>query len=475
MRELAELPSWIVSELAAHERNHAVAPDSVELDSPENIARARERLCQLVNSGDVAAEGQGGNDRTYRLACEILNLGLTPEAATALIGDEWNSHCEPPWDDDELQAIVENASRYAQNEPGAYGISSKTTELWNAYAAAHPSDPGKPVSPDVTSDDNALVERFRGRWPDEYETLPEPEFWDTDKTLPRFPDGCVAILYGEWGSHKTNVALTMVLDAVLGRGARACYAAGEGAYGVGKSRIPAHCTARGIATKDLRGKFGIVPAVPLFASSDQVAAFIVAQQDFAPQIVVLDTLATALAGEDENGSKAASFLTANGPAGRIRDAFKALVILPAHAGKDVTKGIRGNSGLGGNVDVVLLVDANKAAGAVKVTVEKMRDGRDGFSVHFKVPPQGSPEVPVPVKITEAEYVALVKAAPKADDDQSLKLSIRLALAEANARSFGGGLTNRMLAERLVGREPREDDEARRQWRSRRKTANCGAS
>jgi hypothetical protein len=111
----------------------------------------------------------------------------------------------------------------------------------------------------------------------------------------------------------------------------------------------------------------------------------------------------------------------------------------------------------------LLVDANKAAGAVKVTVEKMRDGRDGFSIYFKVPPQGSPEVPVPVKITEAEYVALVKAAPKADDDQSLKLSIRLALAEANARSFGGGLTNRMLAERLVGREPRDDDEARRQW------------
>jgi hypothetical protein len=90
----------------------------------------------------------------------------------------------------------------------------------------------------------------------------------------------------------------MVLDAVFEADARVCYAAGEGAHGVGKQRIPAHCKARGITTKDLRGRFRIVPAVPLFVSDDQVTAFIEAQKDFAPNIVVLDTLATALAGEE---------------------------------------------------------------------------------------------------------------------------------------------------------------------------------
>jgi hypothetical protein len=140
-------------------------------------------------------------------------------------------------------------------------------------------------------------------------------------------------VYGEFGSHKTNTVLAMVLDAVLDEGARVCYAAGEGAHGVGKHRIPAHCAARGITTKDLRGRLRIVSAVPLFMSEAEVAAFIEAQRDFSPDIIVLDTLATALAGEDENSSKAAAFLTANGPAGRIRDAFKALVILPAHQGR----------------------------------------------------------------------------------------------------------------------------------------------
>jgi len=57
----------------------------------------------------------------------------------------------------------------------------------------------------------------------------------------------------------------------------------------------------------------------------------------------------------------------------------ALVILPAHQGKDAGRKVRGHSGFMGNADVVLHVEADKAVGAIKVTVEKMRDGRDGSS------------------------------------------------------------------------------------------------
>src|SRR5438093_382016 len=70
------------------------------------------------------------------------------------------------------------------------------------------------------------ISRFRGRWPDEYEALPELEFWDDEHVLPHFPDGCIAVMYGLSGSHKTNTLLTMVLDAVLNHDARVCYAAG---------------------------------------------------------------------------------------------------------------------------------------------------------------------------------------------------------------------------------------------------------
>jgi hypothetical protein len=293
------------------------------------------------------------------------------------------------------------------------------------------------------------------------------DFWDDDKTLPRCPDGCIAIVYGEFGAHKTNTVLAMVLDAVLEADARVCYAAGEGAHGVGKQRIPAHCEARGIATKELRGRLRIVSAVPLFASADQVSAFIEAQKDFNPNIVVIDTLATAIAGEDENSSQAAAFLTANGPAGRIRDAFNALVILPAHQGKDAGKKVRGHSGFMGNADVVLHVEANKASGGIKITVEKMRDGRDGFSIFFKVPPSGSLSVPVPERITEEEYLALMGQTSGRTDEAQLTFNYRRdILIEHGAVSFSSGLTEIKFAEIVVGPRPPDDDaEALAKWKT----------
>jgi hypothetical protein len=346
---------------------------------------------------------------------------------------------------------VRNAFKYGKNPPGADAFPFATAELHEVGAI------GATTAPQT----NNVVERFRGRWPDEYEALPELKFWDDEKTLPRCPDGCIAIVYGEFGSHKTNTVLTMVLDAVLGEGARVCYAAGEGAYGVGKHRLPAHCAARGIATKDLRGRFRLVPAVPLFIEASDVSAFIEAQRDLMPDIVVLDTLATAIAGEDENSSKAAAFLTANGAAGRIRDEFKALVILPAHQGKDAGKKVRGHSGFMGNADVVLHVEADKAVGAIKVTVVKMRDGRDGFSIFFKVPPEGSEGVPVPERVTKEEYLARTGSTSGGTRPTDAELTFnqrRETLVEHGAINFDRGLTESQFAEILAGERPRNDDE-----------------
>ena len=79
--------------------------------------------------GDVAKEGEGGDDRTYRLAAEIINLGLSEEKALNEISSFWNPHCEPPWPDDELETLVGNAWRYKQNEAGAWGV-SEIPDAW---------------------------------------------------------------------------------------------------------------------------------------------------------------------------------------------------------------------------------------------------------------------------------------------------------------------------------------------------------
>jgi hypothetical protein len=111
---------WITKALHRSREQHKAT--GVELDLPGNIARAATLCTQAVARGDVAIEGSGGDDRTYRFACEVLDLGLSPAKAFEVICDNYNPHCQPPWNEDELAAKVRNAAEYAQNEPGAWAV-----------------------------------------------------------------------------------------------------------------------------------------------------------------------------------------------------------------------------------------------------------------------------------------------------------------------------------------------------------------
>jgi hypothetical protein len=124
----------------------------------------------------------------------------------------------------------------------------------------------------------------------------------------------------------------------------------------------------------------------------------------------------------------------------------------------------------GNADVVLHVEADKAAGSIKITVEKMRDGRDGFSIFFKVQPAGSEMVPVPERITKEEYLGLVGntgiTGERPNEAQLTFNCRRDMLVGHGAVSFDQGLTELQFAEILAGERPRDDDvEALAHWKT----------
>jgi hypothetical protein len=198
-------------------------------------------------------------------------------------------------------------------------------------------------------------------------------------------------------------------------GARVLYAAGEGDIEVGKVRIPAHCAARGIEVRSLRGKLMLCPAVPMLGDREQVEAFVAEYGDFAPNVVVIDTLATATAGEDENTSKFSGHLTDNGAIGLIKRAFKATVLVIAHEGKDASKGARGHSGLMGNVDAGLSVACAEGEARIDVFVAKMRGGRGKFHTYYAVDPASLTDndvIPVPQLISEDEFKAMSPTAER---------------------------------------------------------------
>jgi P4 family phage/plasmid primase-like protien len=102
--------------------------DDFEWDQPQNVECADARLRQLVKNGDVAVDGQQGNQRTYNLACEVIGLGVSPAKTFDLMGRIWNPECVPPWSEDDLAEIVAHAAEYRQSKgaPNAKEPGSKT-------------------------------------------------------------------------------------------------------------------------------------------------------------------------------------------------------------------------------------------------------------------------------------------------------------------------------------------------------------
>ena len=97
-------------------------------------------------------------------------------------------------------------------------------------------------------------------------------------------------------------------------------------------------------------------------------------------VIVIDTLAQAMAGYDENSS--AEMGAAIAGAQRLAAMVDGLVILIHHTGKDPTKGMRGHSSLVGALDAAIEVKAT-AAGRLWA-VRKSKDGEAGQEYGFEL-------------------------------------------------------------------------------------------
>jgi hypothetical protein len=478
------VPTWVVERLAKPKQEPRRAAPDVVLDHPRRVALVQ----RLAAVAAPVVEGEGSQLQTIKLANALLDIS-SPDTVLDAMVEEWAPRCTFTGED---KKTVDEwlRGRVFSLHPGTASRQSdvgcmtddEVAELCctlaelEAMAAYVPSeeernfDPNDIFPPGPFTEAQAqaqalnegLRKRFAGLWPDEYADVPFPTFWDDTKMIPKKATGATVLVSGQWGSHKTNVTLTWLLDMVAAD-ARVLYAAGEGDIEVGKVRIPAHCTAREIDIKSLRGKLKLCPAVPMLGDQDQVAAFVEEYREFAPNVVVIDTLATATAGEDENSSKFSGHLTDNGAVGIIKRAFKATVLVIAHEGKDASKGARGHSGLMGNVDAGLSVACVEGEARIDVFVNKMRGGRGKFHTYYAVDPASLTDnavIPVPKLISEDEFKAMSPAAEReAEQEDELIEKVDRALKSLGAHdgstkawdptARSGGATYRELSDMVM--------------------------
>lgn len=132
-REIAAAPDWLLK-LAAKTTVEPLKRDlNISLDELGEVGRMRTHLSALVEQGDVAIEHCGGNDRTYKLFSRLLDH-VSEDAAYDLVAKHWNPNCLPPWTDDELRGVLNNAVAYRQNDIGAKAAPSGSETFKEALA-----------------------------------------------------------------------------------------------------------------------------------------------------------------------------------------------------------------------------------------------------------------------------------------------------------------------------------------------------
>jgi archaellum biogenesis ATPase FlaH len=213
--------------------------------------------------------------------------------------------------------------------------------------------------------------------------------WTIDRLLPK--DG-LCIIYGSPSAGKTFAALAMTAHIASGREFAGCeverggiiYLSGESSKGF-RRRLKAIKDEFGF---DNRTPFLFRTVPPNLGKADGDAADLIAAiydktnaAGWRADIVVIDTVARAAAGIDENSSRDMGQFIAN--CDKISSELGALVIGVHHAGKVAENGMRGSSALLGAADCVIAISSDET-GARTARIEKQKDGEDGLSFTFKL-------------------------------------------------------------------------------------------
>jgi len=287
--------------------------------------------------------------------------------------------------------------------------------------------------------------KFRPLFPNMYSSLPLPAYV-LGKILPA---NAVILVYGPHGSYKTFLALEFAWRIATGsasalghvaQGAVA-YCAGEAPIGIARKRYSAWMQHRSVENADAV-PFALIPAVPLVSTTNDVEELIAELKATGLRfaLVVIDTVARALGGLDENSAKDVGLLIA--AAERLRNALDCSVLVIHHTGKDEGRGARGSSALIAGVDAAFEVKAEAEVLAVTLRCEKMKDADPPAPIRFQGARVGESLVFDPMP--EAEFAALTRS-----NTSVHQLDVAAALKELGAID-GKTVTTHVLAMHAAG-------------------------
>jgi len=218
----------------------------------------------------------------------------------------------------------------------------------------------------------------------------EPVNWLIQDVI---PERSFVALYGPPASYKSFIAMDIAECIASGRPwlgkeingtGPVLYIAGEGHGGIG-ARIAA--IKQHHNTPDAAEVYVVRSQINLRSSVDDFTALIVAIDELVQtlgkdlRMIVIDTLARAFGGGNENSSDdMGAFIQATG---KIQNRYRCSLMVLHHAGKDTTKGLRGHSSLLGAVDTQMEIMRFPETMKGLILMSKQKDGQDGQRYGFE--------------------------------------------------------------------------------------------
>lgn len=359
--QILPMPAPVLQVVPERKRGVVVGLDKdVAKDNPRNIQTARDLLGKYVADGRVSIEGAGGDNTCYQVVASILDKGISPGTAFELLEEMWNPHCSPPWEEWELEKKILNALEYGEEtNSGAKGFQDNAT----AFESFAGQDFGSDPAPEKRS-------RFKPMLLSEARRDVRPASWLVPGMIPSHG---VGILYGLSGSYKTFVALDWALSLAHGVSGqwgtppvkhKVLFLAGESAYDLQEKRVNSWCEWQGVDPND--GQFVIVRGVP---GADDKEGWEeirqgLAELDWRPEFIAIDTLTRLMTGFDENSNNDAKRVLKL--CEELSEHYGAFVLTTGHTGKDEGRGLRGAQVFVDNSDAVIYAKVTSAGTSLKV-------------------------------------------------------------------------------------------------------------
>lgn len=345
------------------------------IDAGRAYAQGRE----IAAAAAPAVEGDDGSRWAIAVAQSLMDCGNDVPATTRIMSEAFNPRCEPPWDEDELGALVRRAWNCRVSPVGVLAaefefppLDPETCALLEAISAR--------------TDGEAKPKRSRLHWESFRDIKLDASGRELVKHL--LDQGASSVLFGDSNTGKSFFALDLALHIALGwtwRGRKVAqgavlYVAAESGHGF-KKRAIAFRQHYELGDRDV--PFYLVPCPvnlldPEADTQPLIELVKAVEADCGQKVgfIVVDTLARAIAGGDENSSEAMGAFIGN--ADKLRTATGAHVMAVHHSGKDRSKGARGHSSLRAAIDTEIQIADGVA------TVTKSRDSERAAPMPFRL-------------------------------------------------------------------------------------------